>query len=167
MRALSACFASALFFGGLACGSAGGSYVQNERAGLADRGDTNGRMLDFVVNQVEGSDWQIRVRGNSLWAAFTDEEQKLTDLGTIRIAEKDSDKLWKLIDSVDIPSRKKGKKDEDEGWVELRLREPGGDEGHEVTTIFISRATKDEDVIDLAEYLRELIKKYHQKKPDF
>jgi hypothetical protein len=151
-----------------ACGAAGGSYAQNDRTGGADRGDTNGRMFDFVVNQTEGSDWQIRVRGNSLWAAFTDEENNLTDLGTVRVLEKESEKLWRMIDRVDIPSRKKGKKDEDEGYVELRLREPGGeDDKHDVIKIYVSRATDDEDIINLAEFLRKLILQYHKKKPDF
>jgi hypothetical protein len=66
-----------------------------------------------------------------------------------------------------MEGRKKGKKDEDEGYVMLRMREPGGDEGHEMTTIFVSRATADEEVLALAEYLQTIIGKYRKEKPNF
>ena len=75
--------------------------------------------------------------------------------------------MWKLIDKLEIPERKKGKKDEDEGYVQLRLREPGGEEGHDIFQIYVSRATEDDDVLELAEYLRELVAKYHKEEPNF
>ena len=123
-------------------------------------------MFDFVSNMPEGDDWQIRIRDDSLWAAYGDGD-KVNELGTKSLTKKETDKLWTLVDAIDIPEHKKGQKDEDEGWVELRLREPGGEEGHEIFTIFISRATEDEDVLALAEYLGDLIKKYHKETPNF
>jgi hypothetical protein len=145
----------------------GGEYVQGDRAGGEDvSGETNGRMFDFVSNKPEGDDWQIRIRGSSLWASFSTEEST-DDLGTKNLSRKEAAKVWKLIDALEIPERKKGKKDEDEGYVSLRLREPGGEEGHDIFTVYISRATEDETVIELAEYLRDLIKKYHKEKPNF
>jgi hypothetical protein len=151
----------------LASCKTGGEYVQSDRQGAeVDTGETNGRMFDFVSNKPEGDDWQIRIRGSSLWASFSHEEET-DDLGTKNLSRKEAAKVWKLIDALDIPERKKGKQDEDEGYVQLRLREPGGEEGHDIFTIFVSRATEDEDVIELAEYLRDLIKKYHKEKPNF
>ena len=145
----------------------GGEYVQGDRVGSEDlAGEANGRMFDFVSNKPDGDDWQIRIRGSSLWASFSTEETT-DDLGTKNLSRKEAAKVWKLIDALEIPERKKGKKDEDEGFVQLRLREPGGEEGHDIFTIFISRATEDEDVLALAEYLRDLIKKYHKEKPNF
>jgi hypothetical protein len=149
---------------------AGGEYQKGQRNESAvDRGETNGRMFDFVSNKPDGDDWQIRVRGNSLWASYSDEE-KSDDLGTKRLSSSETTKLWDLIDAIDIAGRKKGKADEDEGYVQLRLREPGeGDDGesHKIFLVYVSRTTEDEDVIALAEYLQELISKYTKEKPNF
>lgn len=145
----------------------GGDYVQSDRqAGDVDTGETNGRMFDFVSNKPEGDDWQIRIRGSSLWASFSHEDTS-DDLGNTNLNAKETAKVWKLIDALELPDRKKGKKDEDEGYVQLRLREPGGEEGHDVFMTYVSRATEDESVIELAEYLRDLIRKYHKEKPNF
>ncbi len=148
-------------------GACGGSYAQNSRAAEgADRGETNGRSFEFVSNKPEGDDWNIRIRDSSMSVGYGNED-KSEDLGTIKLSKKETDKVWKLIDALSIEGRKKGKKDEDEGYVMLRLREPGGDEGHEMTTIFVSRATADDEVIALAEYLQMIVGKYRKEKPNF
>ncbi|HEY4057990.1 MAG TPA: hypothetical protein VGM39_15350 [Kofleriaceae bacterium] len=148
----------------------GGEYQKGQRnESEVDRGETNGRMFDFVSNKPDGDDWQIRVRGDSLWSSYSDEE-KSDDLGTKHLTAKEASKLWDLIDAIDIAGRKKGKKDEDEGYVQLRLREPGeGEDGesHKIFQIYVSRTTEDEDVIALAEYLQELVSKYTKEKPNF
>ena len=145
----------------------GGSYAQNTRATEgADRGETNGRSFEFVSNKPEGDDWNIRIRDSSMSVGYGNED-KSEDLGTIKLSKKETDKVWKLIEALAIEGRKKGKKDEDEGYVMLRLREPGGDDGHEMTTIFVSRATADDEVIALAEYLQLIVGKYRKEKPNF
>lgn len=145
----------------------GGQYAQSDReAGDVDTGETNGRMFDFVSNKPEGDDWQIRIRGSSMWASFSHEDAS-DDLGTKNLTRKEMSKVWKLIDALELPDRKKGKKDEDEGYVQLRLREPGGEEGHDIFSVYVSRATEDDDVLALAEYLQTLIAKYHKEKPNF
>jgi hypothetical protein len=157
-----------VFVAAAAACSTGGSYVKSDRdEGMTDRGETNGRMFDFVSNMPEGDDWQIRIRDNSLWAAYGDRE-KVKELGTKPLTKKESAKVWELVEAVDIPSRKKGQEDEDEGWVSLRLREPG-DEQHDIFTIYISRADAedDEEVLDLAAYLQDLVEKHFKKKPEF
>lgn len=158
MRVLALCVALT------ACG---GQYAKSERGGEVDRGETNGRMFDFVSNMPEGDDWQIRVRDSSLWAAYGD-GSKTKELGTANLSESETEKLWKLVDGVGIPDRKKGKKDEDEGYVTLRLREPDNEQ-HEIFTIFVSRADApdDEPVVTVAGYLQKLIEKYFKKKPQF
>jgi hypothetical protein len=151
----------------VAC-STGGQYVPGERSdGDAARGETNGRMFDFVSNMPEGDDWQIRVRDNSLWAAYGDGD-KTEELGTANLTGKEASRLWNLVDAVEIPDRKKGKRDEDEGYVQLRLREPGDDQ-HEIFLIYVSRAAAadDDEVLALAEYLQKLIEKHFKKKPEF
>jgi hypothetical protein len=148
--------------------STGGSYGSGARsAGGVDRGETNGRQLDFVSNMPDGDDWQIRVRDNSLWAAYGDGDT-VKELGTASLSTKDADKLWAVIDAIEIPGRKKGRQDEDDGWVQLRLREPG-DEEHDLFTINISRADAedDEEVLELAAQLQKLVQKYLKKKPEF
>jgi hypothetical protein len=165
VRVLGLCIASFLL---IACGSAG-QYGSGRRAGgNVDRGETNGRMFDFVSNMPEGDDWQIRIRDNSLWAAYGDGDT-VADLGTANMSGKDTDKLWELVETVDLPGRKKGTPDEDEGWVELRLREPSGEETHDIIKIFVSRAAAgdDEAVLALAAHLQKLVEKYFKKKPEF
>jgi hypothetical protein len=150
-----------------ACGAGGAQYADGTRAGgEVDRGETNGRLFDFVSNKPEGDDWQIRIRGSSMWASYGNEES-VDDLGTVNLTRKEADKVWELIDAVDIPGRKKGKKDEDEGYVQLRIGEPGEDVKKEYKTVYISRANPDDEVIDLAEYLRGLVVKYKKEKPNF
>jgi hypothetical protein len=148
-------------------GGAGGSYVQNGRqGGDVDRGETNGRRFDFVSNKPDLDEWVIRVTGSSMWVSFAQEES--TDkLGSINLTEKETRKLWRLIDVLDIPHRKAGKKDEDEGYVSLQLKEPGGDDGGEVHRVYISRATRDEDLLALASYLQDLTEKYKKERPNF
>lgn len=152
---------------GLGACKTGGEYAQGAREpGDVDRGETNGRMFDFVSYKPEGDDWQIRIRGSSIWASYSHEDSS-DELPSKNLSDKEAGKVWKLIDALEMEERKKGKKDEDEGYVSLRLREPGGEEGHDIIEIYISRATEDDDVIALAEYLQDLIFKYHKEKPNF
>ena len=167
MRCLHLAFACLVAAAAAGACSAGGNYVQGDRkGGDVDRGETNGRRFDFVSNKPELDDWQIRVTGSSMWISYGREDS--TDkLGTINLTEKETRKLWKLIDALDIPGRKHGKRDEDEGYVSLRLKEPGGEDGGEVHQIYISRATKDEDLLALATYLQDLTEKYKKERPSF
>jgi hypothetical protein len=148
-------------------GGAGGSYTQSGRqGGDVDRGETNGRRFDFVSNKPDLDEWVIRVTGSSMWVSFAQEES--TDkLGSFNLNEKETRKLWNLIDAIDIPHRKIGKKDEDEGYVSLQLKEPGGEDGSAVRRIYISRASNDEDLIALATYLQDLTEKYKKERPHF
>jgi hypothetical protein len=144
----------------------GGEYQGSSMtAGNLDRGETNGRMFDFVSDRPEGDDWQIRIRGNSMWVSYAT-EAKTDQLGTKVLTEKETDKIWEMVDTLDIPSRKKGKKDDDNGTVTLRLREPGEDK-HDIYTVYVSRETEDEDVLALGKYLLKLVTKHFNKTPDF
>lgn len=148
-------------------GGAGGEYVRGERhGGDVDRGETNGRRFDFVSNKPELDDWQIRVTGSSMWISYGNEDS-IDKLGSINMTEKETRKLWKLVDALDIPHRKPGKRDEDEGYVSLQLKEPGGDDDGERYHIYISRATNDEDLLALASYLQDLTEKYKKERPSF
>ncbi len=146
---------------------AGGEYVQAGRQATADRGETNGRRFDFVSYKPEEDEWQIRVTGSSMWVSYA-KETSADKLGSINLTEKETNKLWNLIDALDIPNRKKGKKDEDEGYVSLQLKEPGGeDDSGDTHQVYISRATDDEDLITLAKYLQDLTEKYKKERPNF
>jgi len=159
-----ACLLAACLVG---CPRAGGTYVQGDRrGGDVDRGETNGRRLDFVSNKPEQDEWQIRITGSSMWVSYA-KDKSADKLGSINLTEKETRKLWRLVDVLDIPNRKKGKKDEDEGYVSLQLKEPGGENGGELYHVYISRASKDEDLITLAEYLQDLTEKYKKERPSF
>ncbi len=150
-------------------GCAGGSYVQSSRsAGDADHGETNGRRFDFVSNMPDkNDDWQIRITGSSMWVSYAIEET--TDkLGTFTLTDKETAKVWKLIDALDIPSRKHGKRDEDAGYVSLQLKEGGeAGENSDIAAIYMSRGSEDEDLINLAKYLQDLTQKYKKRRPKF
>lgn len=149
------------------CPSAGGNYVQGERqGGEVDRGETNGRRFDFVSNKPDQDEWQIRITGSSMWVSYA-REDAADKLGSINLTEPETRKVWKLIDALDLPERKRGKKDEDEGYVSLRLKEPGGEDGGELHQVYISRATEDDDLIALARYLQDLTEKYKKERPNF
>jgi len=146
----------------------GGEYVSNNRAAAdVDRGEVNGRSFEFITNKPEGDDWQIRIRDNSMSVGYGNQD-KAEELGVIRLTKRETRKVWDLIDALDIEAHKKGRKDEDEGYVMMRIREPGEEElSHDMFTIYVSRATNDDDVIALAEYLRDLVAKYRKEKPNF
>jgi hypothetical protein len=168
VRCLALAFLCALGLGTACGGATGGTYVQSGRqGGDVDRGETNGRRFDFVSNKPDLDEWVIRVTGSSMWVSFAQEES--TDkLGAFNLTQKETAKLWRLIDVLDIPSRKKGKKDEDEGYVSLQLKEPGGDAASgEIYRIYISRASSDQDLITLATYLQDLTEKYKKERPNF
>jgi hypothetical protein len=146
--------------------AAGGNYVQGDRqVGNTDRGETNGRRFDFVSNKPELDDWQIRVTGSSMWVSYG-RDATSEKLGSINLTDKEARKLWKLIDALDIPDRKPGRKDEDDGYVSLQLKEPG-DDGGERYLVYVSRASKDKDLLALATYLQDLTEKYKKERPSF
>jgi hypothetical protein len=151
----------------LVLAACGGQYAKTDRAPSdVDRGEVNGRSFEFNSNLPDGEDWQIRVRDSSMWASYSEAED-VTEYKPVNLDKKETDKLWELIDELNLPERKKGKQDEDEGYVMMRLREPGGEEGHDSFTTYVSRATKDEAVLGVGAYLQKLIKKYHNKEADF
>src|SRR5688572_11382847 len=153
---------SAVIFG--AC--AGGSYAQGGRRGSeVNRGETNGRRFDFVSNKPEFTDWQIRITGDSMWVGFSTDADA-DKLGSINLTDDEARQVWTLIDAVDIPNRKRGKKDEDEGYVSKQLKDPG-DDGADVKVVYVSRATEDKKVIALAKYLQDLTEKYKNERPNF
>jgi hypothetical protein len=151
----------------LAACKAGGSYEQTTMSGgEADRGEVNGRMFDLVSNKPDGDDWQIRIRDSSMWAAYSNGADT-KELGTVNLDAKETRKIWKLIDDLDLGGRDKGERDDDAGFLQLRLREPGGEEVHDLISIYVTRNTDDEAIVELASYLQKLIQKYHKKKADF
>jgi hypothetical protein len=160
--------ALAVVAGSLAgCPKAGGEYVQGDRrGGDVDRGETNGRRFDFVSNKPEQDEWQIRITGSSMWVSYAHEDSA-DKLGSINLTDKETRKLWKLIDALDVPNRKTGKKDEDEGYVSIRLKEPGGEDDASSHHIYISRATENRDLLALARYLQDLTEKYKGERPNF
>ena len=150
----------------------GGQYAPESTMLMdVDRGSTNGRMFDFVSNRAEGDDWNIRIRGPSMYVSYGD-NAKVKDLGTTKLTKKEMNEVWDRIEKVDIPDRKKGKKDDDLGYVELRLREPNDDQSigdYATYTIYIPRDNDnlDDDVLDLFDYLQTLIKRHYDTEPNF
>ena len=130
------------------------------------RGETNGRSFDFVSTKPDGTEWTIRIRGNAMWIGYA-KKTKTDELGSIELSDDESDKLWSLVDAVDIGARKPGKLDPEHGTVSLHLREVTASGGHDLETVFVSRDTDDEDVIDLADYLATLVENHKNERPAF
>jgi len=151
-----------------ALGACAGRYGHGSgMASFADqRGETNGRSFDFVSTKPDGAEWTIRVRGNALWVAYA-KGSKADELGSIRLDDHETEKLWALVDAVDVPHRRKGKIDTVHGTVSLHLREVTSRGGHDLEEAFVSRDTADDDVLDLADYLATLIEHHKQERPAF
>jgi hypothetical protein len=130
------------------------------------RGDVNGRSFEFVSTKPDGTEWTFRVRGNSLWVGFV-EKAKAGDLGAIQMSSAEERKMWELVDMVDVGGRKKGRPDPDNGTVILRLREPTDMGSHDARAVSVSRRTRDEDVLALANYLIDLVEKHKKVTPAF
>lgn len=143
-------------------GCSGGDYQPVEDP----RGEVNGRSFEFVSTKPDGTEWTFRIRGNSLWVGFV-EKTKTGELGAIQLSGEERKKLWELIDMVDVGGRKKGKPDEKNGTVILRMREVDDDGEHDSKMVQVSRHTEDEDVIALANYLIDLVEKHKKVSPAF
>lgn len=146
----------------VACG--GGQYsTSTQRYGGTDRGETNGRMFDYVSMSADGDQWEVRIRGNSMWIAYSLED-KSESFKPVSLDAPEIAKVWKLIEILDLPSRRRGRIDEINGTVLLRLREPGEEE-HDIYSVYFSREAENEKVLNLAKYLTALVKKYYKEKP--
>jgi hypothetical protein len=145
-----------------------GSYQRGtgrENAGAHDR-ESDGRTFDFVSTKPDGAEWTIRVRGTGMWVAYS-EGRRSDELGTIDLSGTESDKLWSMIDVLDLPSRGEGRIDSKHGTVSLRLRTVTRRGGHVIHTMFVSRNTNDQDVLDLADYLATLVETHRKERPAF
>jgi hypothetical protein len=148
----------------------GGTYgLSNRAGGNVDRGEVNGRVFDFVSNKPEGDDWNIRIRGTSLFVSYANADSTDKLGGNINLTDKEGRKVWRLIDRLEMADRKKGKKTEDEGYVTLVLHEPDPDGGpSKLTTVFVPRDNDiDDEVTNLASYLVDVVKKYKKEAPSF
>ena len=146
-----------------ACGPSVGPRPEDRR------GDTNGRMFDFVSGKPDGEEWTIHCRGDSMWVAFSTATQS-KDYGEATLTATESKTLWRLIDAVEVDPEEEVDSTHEDGTVLLRLRVPpdGDDDGdHEVVGVTLSRATENDSVIDLASYLIDLIKAHHGVEPAF
>ncbi len=152
----------------LLAGCPGGEYHRG--GGMADfasaRGETNGRSLDFVSTKPSGAEWTIRIRGRAMWVAYAKGE-KADELGSFNMSDAEVLELWQRIDAVDIPNRRRGKPDDDNGTVSLHLRDVTDDGDHDLETIFVSRETSDDDVIDLADFIADVVEKHRKERPAF
>lgn len=147
-----------------ACG-AGGSYARRDLVDDDGRGETNGKSFDFISTKPDGDEWTIRIRGRSMWVAYSTAEQA-DDLGTFNLTERELEDVWDLVDELDLAGRKRGMQDRNEGTVTLRLRDPGIGE-HDIYLVYVSRATDDADVLDLGDLLGDLVKKHRGERPTF
>jgi len=147
---------------------AGGAYVPADReSAKANPGEVNGRRFDFVSNKPEQDEWQIRLTGSSMWVGYA-RDAKFDRLGAINLTDEETVKLWDMIDRLDIPHHKSGKKDEDEGYVSLQLKESGqAGEAVVIHHVYISRASDEPKLIALATYLQDLTEKYKKERPNF
>lgn len=146
------------------CG-ASGTYARRDLVDDEGRGDTNGKSFDFISTKPDGDEWTIRIRGSSMWVAYSTAEDA-DDLGSFKLSPDELDEVWGLIDDLELTERKRGLQDRNEGTVTLRLRDPSiGD--HDIFLVYVSRATDDETVLDLGDLLADLVEKHRDERPTF
>ncbi len=166
LRAVLVCvLLSSAFASAFACkGSYGkGSGMVSESG---QRGETNGRSFDFVSTKPDGAEWTIRIRGTAMWVGYA-KGKKTDELGSFNLSDAEYTKLWALVDTVDVPSRREGKIDARHGTVSMHLRSVTEDGDHQMHAAFVSRDTEDDDVIDLADYIATLIERHKKERPAF
>jgi hypothetical protein len=122
-------------------------------------------MFDFVSTKPDGDQWTLRFRGTGLWVAYSIDD-KSDELGTLTLTDKESKKLWRLIDALALERRKEGSANHKSGTVLMRLREPTAEE-HELLTAYVPRNTEEQAVLTLAEYLQDLVAKHSKERPNF
>lgn len=141
----------------------GGQYSSStQRFGGSERGESNGRMFDYVAMSPDGDQWEVRLRGNAMWVAYSLED-KLESFRPVTLTTVEADKVWALVEKIDLSSRRRGTLDEKNGSVLLRLREPGEEE-HDIYSVYFSREAENKKVLALADYLSKLVKKYYNEK---
>ncbi|MEZ4368574.1 MAG: hypothetical protein R2939_20185 [Kofleriaceae bacterium] len=143
--------------------SAGGTYARRDLVDDDGRGDTNGRSFDFVSTKPQGDEWTVRLRGRSMWVAYSTAEQ-VDDLGTFRLSEREAEDVWRAIDDLDLAGRKRGIGDRYDGTITLRQRDPG-DVEHDLYLVYVSRLTEDEAVLELGEILLDVIEDHTGERP--
>ena len=161
-------FSIALCAAAVGC-KTGGTYVDDRVPTRTDeRGDTNGRSFDFVSTKPDGDEWTIRFRGNSMWVAYSIDDRS-DDLGSFELTPKEVKRVWDLVDDLDLPGRHTGYIDDRDGTVLFKLREPAGGKGHEHEdyTVYVSRETNDDAVLDIAAYLQKIVGRHTKETPNF
>lgn len=116
-----------------------------------------------LISHSPDIDWEIRIRDSSMWVAYSAGNND-TPLGTVRLDAKETAKLWRMIDDLDLGGRDAGEPDEDAGYRKLRLREPTELPGeYDVISVYVTRNSDDATIVELGTYLEGLIRKYHKK----
>jgi hypothetical protein len=146
----------------LSAACAGDPTIKNRR------GDVTGRSFEFQGG-AQG-EWNVRFRGDSFWAAF-DDGGKITDFESVKLEEREAERLWSLIEAARFDKRKSSRRrasDEEEPlymfWVapeEAGLR----DERPPLVEIWADDVYNDKTLTRLIRYMGKLIQKYHKKKP--
>lgn len=149
-------------FAAASCG--GGAYAKRDLVDDEQRGDTNGKSFDFVSHKPNGGEWTFRLRGRSLWVAYStaDEEE---DLGTHKLTDREFDDLWIAIEALDLAGRKRGLPDKFDGTYTLRQRDPG-DVEHDLYLVYVSRATEEEAVLEFVAVLEDIVEEHTGEKPN-
>lgn len=137
-----------------ALGGCAGMEASN--AGAADgdrRGDVNGWVFRLLSEDEDG-EWNVRLRGDAMWVGRVRGRSE-REVGNFRLTERQSSKLWDLIDAINIPERTSKDLDGQPAlFVRLRQREEGN------WSAYISREQidEDEDVNNLLTYIERLIR---------
>ncbi len=135
------------------------------------RGDVDGRTYEFSSGgsfHPDGrGEWILRLRGDALWIA-RDRKGKITEYGTFKLSEPESDKLWRLVTKAQIASRPATARDDGGENVRYRfsLKNASKRLPHTIE-LRDDEVAGDEQLKILVTYEGRLIKKYTGKKPKF
>ena len=139
-------------------GGCAGAAASNSSADGDRRGDVNGWVFRLVSEDEDG-EWNVRVRGDAMWVGRVIGRRE-KEIGSFQLTDVQRNKLWDLVDAINIPERKSQDLDGQAAlFVRLRQREEG------TWSAYISRdeIDVDEDVNNLVTYIERLIRTHSGK----
>jgi hypothetical protein len=131
------------------------------------RGQVNGRLFEFSTAGSEHTDahgaWLVRVRGNAMWIAQV-LDGKTSEYGPFPLADKDEQKLWTMVDELDLLARSSKKvRSKRTAVYQLTMMKPKVT-AHTVVLPMVE-AMQDEAVVSMVAFMGSLIRRYAKASP--
>lgn len=138
-----------------ACASIGPKTTVQDR-----QGEVGGRVFEFATrgseHVEEHGQWMVRLRGDALWIAYH-KKGRTKEYGTFKLADKETRRLWKLVDAARLSGRRSAPGAAGAKYVFVYMRA-----GKLPTTVELDMraALRDDALASLVRYVGRLIERY-------